>query len=72
MRRLERRQFVPVPKNRERRRCNTMYDKLNNDVWEAKVLEARFKEIPINIIKRFFKIKFESCKTFFFFDLLME
>jgi len=42
-----------------------MHDKLGCDVWETEVLEARLKEIPINIVKCFFKIQFQSHITLF-------
>jgi len=42
-----------------------MHDELGCNIREAKVLKVGFKKIPVNIIKRLFKIKLEGRITFF-------
>ena len=44
-----------------------MHDKLDGDVREAEILQARIKKVPINIIKSFLQIKLESHISFFLF-----
>jgi len=41
-----------------------MHDELDGDVWETKIMEARIKEVPIDVIKSFLHVKFESDITF--------
>lgn len=40
MGRLKRMHLVPIPKNRESGRGDTMHDKLNCNIWKAKILKA--------------------------------
>jgi len=44
-----------------------MHYQLDSDVLEAKVLETRMKEVPINIIESCLQIRFERHKTFLHF-----
>lgn len=37
-----------------------MHDELDCDVWKTEIMEARVMEIPIDIIKSFLQVKFES------------
>ena len=50
MSRLKLRQLV----TRESGRRDTMHDKLNGDVWEAKIMKAVMQKFPVDIIKSFF------------------
>ena len=40
-----------------------MHDELDGDVWESEIMEADVKEVPVDVIKGFFQIKFERYKT---------
>ena len=42
-----------------------MHDELDGNVWEAKILQAKIKKIPIDVIKGFLKVELESHITFF-------
>jgi len=39
-----------------------VHDELDGDVRKTKIMEARAKEIPVDVVKGFFQIKFESYK----------
>jgi hypothetical protein len=41
-----------------------MHDEPSFRVGETKIMEARFKKIPVNIVKGFLKVEFESYITF--------
>jgi len=41
-----------------------MHDELYGGIGKSEVMKARTKELPINIIKGFLKVKFESNKAF--------
>jgi predicted xylose isomerase-like sugar epimerase len=58
--RLERRHLIPILKDREGGGSNKVRDKLDCNVVEAIVLKEGLKEVSINIMKSFLKIKFES------------